>query len=305
MTLLILTHPDCADHRVPAGHPEGPERLEAALKGIEQLDTARTVETAEATGKQLAGVHTREYLEWIERAGTTGQSVTLDPDTHLGPGSLRAARLAAGAACAGVDHVATGKSESVFAVTRPPGHHAESARAMGFCIYNNVAVAAAHALATHALQRVAICDFDVHHGNGTEEIVAGNGGILFLSSHQSHLYPGTGNPGTTVADNIVNATLAPASGSDQFRELWLQHLLPRLDAFAPELIMVSAGFDGHVRDPYAQLKLKDEDYYWIGEQLFSLARTHANGRLVASLEGGYDLQALEASVLAFGEAIGG
>lgn len=303
--MLIITHPDCAGHRPPGGHPERPERLHAALQGVEQLDTARSVEAAEATDDQLARVHTREYLEQIESAGTIGKPVALDPDTHLAPGSLRAARLAAGAACAGVDHVVTDSAESVFAVTRPPGHHAESARAMGFCIYNNVAVAAAHALEAHGFDRIAICDFDVHHGNGTEEIVAGTDRILYLSSHQSPLYPGTGDPDTTVAANIVNATLAPASGSDRFRKVWLEQLLPRIDAFGPDLILVSAGFDGHARDPYAHLQLTHEDYYWIGQQLFELARTHANGRLVASLEGGYDLQALTDSVLAFGEAIGG
>jgi len=303
MSLLIISHSDCLRHRPPPGHPERPERLEAALRGARQIASAIWSDAVEASTQQLERVHTRSYLDRLNSADAAGQSMALDPDTHLGPGSLRAARLAAGAVCAGVDAATSGTHSAALALVRPPGHHAESGRAMGFCLYSSVAVAAAHALAATAIERVAVCDFDVHHGNGTEAILAGDARMLFTSSHQWPLYPGTGDPRQPAASNVVNAGLPPASGSNEFREAWLAQLLPAIDAFAPELILISAGFDGHWRDPLARLQLKDEDFYWIGEQLKSLADRHAKGRLVASLEGGYDLKGLEESVLAFGEAL--
>ncbi len=303
MSLMVITHPACADHCPPKGHPERPARLEAALRGIEQIDDFEQVEASPVSRHQLLLAHGPNYLANLDNLSAAGSPVALDEDTHLGPHSLDAASLAAGAACGGVDQVMKHDWKSAFAVVRPPGHHAESARAMGFCLYNSIAIAALHAVETHGLQRVAVCDFDVHHGNGTEAILAGIEGTLFLSSHQSPLYPGTGNPDAPHAANIHNATLPAGSGSNEFRELWLEKLLPTIERFRPELILVSAGFDAHWRDPLAQLELKDEDYYWIGDQLKALADAHANGRLVASLEGGYDLTALEESTLAFGEAL--
>lgn len=303
MSLLVLTHRDCLAHCPPQGHPERPERLEAAWRGLDQISDLRVEDARSVTRAELDRAHGPNYLDKIEGLDDAGQRIALDPDTHFGPGTLRAARLAAGAACQGVDAVLGDTADQVFAVVRPPGHHAEGARAMGFCIFSNLAVAALHAIHQHGLKRVAVCDFDVHHGNGSEAILAGNDNALFISSHQSPLYPGTGDPAIPHADNIINATLTPASGSNEFRELWVEHLLPRIDLYKPELILVSAGFDAHNLDPLAQLKLKDEDYYWIGQELLKLATNHASGRLVASLEGGYDLKALENSVLAFAEAL--
>ncbi|AKS41230.1 histone deacetylase family protein [Wenzhouxiangella marina] len=304
MSLTVISHSDCLGHVNPEGHPERPQRLEAALRGIEQLDDLHWLDAEPVRREQLELGHGKNYLDNLESLDQSGSRLSLDPDTHLGPGSLRAAALAAGAACQGVDQVMQSDgAERTFAVVRPPGHHAESARAMGFCLYSSVAIAALHARQAHGLKRIAVCDFDVHHGNGSEAILADQDGLLFLSSHQSPLYPGTGRPEDPHAANVFNTSLPPESGSNEFREHWLEHLLPRIDEFRPELILVSAGFDAHVRDPLAQLRLKDEDFYWIGHELKQLAMQHAGGRLVASLEGGYDLAALEAGVLAFGEAI--
>ncbi|TVS13843.1 MAG: histone deacetylase family protein [Wenzhouxiangella sp.] len=303
MSLIVYTHPDCLAHQPPAGHPERPERLEAALRGIEQMDQVEIRDASMVDPEDLARVHGRNYLESLTALEASGSLMNLDPDTFLGKGSLRAARLAAGAVCSGVDQVMTDPSRAVFAVVRPPGHHAESAHAMGFCLLNSLAAGARRASDHYGLKRVAAVDFDVHHGNGTEAILRGDARFLFVSSHQSPLYPGTGDPAQTTDSNVLNATLTANSGSDEFRSLWTEHLLPSLDRFRPELILVSAGFDGHWRDPLAQLQLKDEDYYWIGEQLKGLADKHASGRLVASLEGGYDLTALTESVLAFAEGI--
>ncbi len=303
MSLLIITHDDCLGHRPPDGHPERPARLEAVMRGLNQLSGARMESARPITRDELDRTHGRHYLDKIEQLDEAGQQLALDADTHFGPGTLRAIKLAAGAACQGVDQVLNGAARRAFAAVRPPGHHAESARAMGFCIYSNIAVAACHAVAAHGLQRVAVVDFDVHHGNGSEAILAGNENVLFLSSHQSPLYPGTGQPDTPHASNVRNAVLPPASGSNEFRDLWLEHLLPEIDRYRPQLVLVSAGFDAHWRDPLAQLQLKDDDYYWIGERLVDLAERRADGRLVASLEGGYDLKALEASALAFAEAL--
>lgn len=303
MSLAIIRHDDCLLHRPPEGHPERPERLEAALRGAEQLNQCTFVSAEPVSSEQLQRAHGPNYLGNLEKLAEAGQRVALDADTHMGPGSLQAARLAAGAACQGVDLVVGGQSRRAFAVVRPPGHHAKRARAMGFCIYSSIAIAALHAAQHHGLNRIAVVDFDVHHGNGTEAILAGEGRTLFISSHQSPLYPGTGRPDAPHPSNVINATLPPESGSNEFRELWLERLLPEVDRFRPELILISAGFDAHWRDPLAQLKLKDEDYYWIGEQLVGLASSHCQGKLVASLEGGYDLRALEDSVLAFGESM--
>jgi acetoin utilization deacetylase AcuC-like enzyme len=303
MSLVVISHDNCVLHRPPDGHPERPQRLEAALRGIEQIDDHQRFDANPVSHEQLLLAHGPNYLANLDNLDASGSTMALDADTHLGPHSLEAAALAAGAACQAVDRVMEHPGEHAFAIVRPPGHHAERARAMGFCLYNNIAIAALHAISTHGLQRVAICDFDVHHGNGTEAILAGYDKTLFLSSHQSPLYPGTGDPAAPHASNVRNATLPAGSGSNEFRDLWLEQLLPEVESFRPQLILVSAGFDGHWRDPLAQLQLKAEDYYWIGERLKVLAGQHANGRLVASLEGGYDLQALEESVLAFGEGI--
>lgn len=304
--LIVFTHPDCAHHQPAPGHAERPERLGAALDGLEQLDAVDMREAEPVTRERVARVHTEKYL--TELAGFEQQieaengTFELDWDTRVGPGSFEAIRRAAGAACQAAE-LALHEGRSAFAAVRPPGHHAEAGRAMGFCIYNNIALATAAALAEPGIERVAVVDFDVHHGNGTEAIFSGRDEVLFLSSHQLPLYPGTGDPSQPVAANIINATLPPGSGSNEFRDAWLAELLPPLDRFQPDLILVSAGFDAHWRDPLAQLQLKDEDYFWIGHQLHELANSHCKGALAASLEGGYDLKALTDSVLAFAEGI--
>jgi len=305
--LQVISHPDCSLHDPIPGHPERPERLEAVLAGIRQLDAFEDI-TALAVGRQqLLRAHQTAYVDHIERIEPRlrerNQPVALDADTHAATGSIDAARLAAGAACQAVEEAIRRPDHPAFAVVRPPGHHAESGRAMGFCLFNSVAVAAEHALAEPSIRRVAICDFDVHHGNGTEAIFAGRRDVLFASSHQMPLYPGTGDPNRKVAPNIYNAALPPGSGSDEFRSAWKALLFDPIDRFAPDLVLVSAGFDAHWRDPLAQLNLKDEDYFWIGRQLKTLADAHASGRLAASLEGGYDLYALTEGARAFAEGI--
>ena len=304
MTLTIFSHSDCFHHNPPDGHPERPARLEAALKGIEQLTDFQMLDAATVTREQLNRAHSGDYLNHLDQLDRAGEPLPLDADTHLGPGSLRAAALAAGAACQSVEQVVSSDTgESAFAVVRPPGHHAEASQAMGFCLYSSIAIAALHAREALGIERIAVCDFDVHHGNGTEAILANQPGIQFVSSHQSPLYPGTGRDQDPSASNIINCSLTPQSGSNEFREHWSEHLLPEIDRWKPQLILVSAGFDAHWRDPLAQLQLKDEDFYWIGHELKKLAKQHARGRLTASLEGGYDLKALEDSTLAFAEAI--
>lgn len=301
--LRIFSHPDCAGHVTPNGHPECPARLAAAMRSLERMSNVDFRQADEAGNELIARVHTAAHIERLERIDAYGSHQAIDPDTFFGPGSLRAARLAAGAVVEAVDQVAERRCQRAFAVVRPPGHHAESDRAMGFCYFNNIAVAAAHAIAARGFERVAICDFDVHHGNGSEEIFTGNEQILFASSHQLPLYPGTGKPCHAAGGNIYNAALPPGATSDAFRDLWLGELLPAIDAFRPQLVLVSAGFDGHAADPLAQLRLKDEDFHWIGVELRQIADAHANGRLIASLEGGYELGALERSVEAFADAL--
>jgi acetoin utilization deacetylase AcuC-like enzyme len=222
----------------------------------------------------------------------------LDADTALSPGSAEAALRAAGAAVAAVDAVLASPGSRAFCAVRPPGHHATADTAMGFCLFNNIAVAALHALQAHGLARVAIADFDVHHGNGTQAIFEHDPRVLFVGSHQMPLYPGTGAESETGMGNIVNAPLPPDSGSEAFRVAWETRLLPAIDAFEPQLLLVSAGFDAHARDPLAQLRLSADDYGWLTQRLVELANRHAQGRVVSLLEGGYDLVALRESSVA-------
>lgn len=280
-----------------AHHPECPARLAAINDRLisARLDGfLRHYEAPLATRAQLARVHERRYIDWIESQVPQDGLVWLDGDTAMNPYSVRAALRAAGAAVKGVDLVMAGEASAAFCCVRPPGHHAERQRAMGFCIFNNIAVGAAHALAEHGVQRLAIVDFDVHHGNGTEDIFRDEPRVLFCSSFQHPFYPGTG--ADTVSDHIINIPLSAGAGGLEFREAVRTRWLKRLDAFRPELVLFSAGFDGHAEDDMAMLNLVEADYAWITHEVRRIAVAHARGRIVSVLEGGYALSALGRSV---------
>lgn len=299
---LLLTHIDADRHETPPGHPEQVARLGAIRRVLDGVDLVRE-DAVEATDEQILRCHPQAYLEALTSASPTEGWAQLDADTHMAPGSLRAARLAAGAACRAVDAVIGGETGNAFVAMRPPGHHAETAKPMGFCLFGTVAIAAKHALEVHGLTRVAVVDFDVHHGNGTQDLLWNEARSLFVTSHQSPLWPGTGNASETGAHgNIINVPLPPNSDGTTFRSM-IEPALARLEAFAPELVLVSAGFDAHREDPLAQLEWDEEDFVWITERLCDLADAHAGGRLVSCLEGGYDLTALAASAAAHVEVL--
>ncbi|TAL96922.1 MAG: histone deacetylase family protein [Rhodanobacter sp.] len=304
--LRLYTHPACLQHDPGPGYPEQPARLRAVLQALDhdQFSAIDRVEAPRVTREQLQRVHDERHIEHIlSSRPAEGDTCQLDPDTAMSAGSVEAALRAAGAGVAAVDAVLGGTTRHAFCAVRPPGHHATASQAMGFCLFNNVAVAAAHALAAHGLKRVAIADFDVHHGNGTQATFEREPRVMFVSSHQWPLYPGTGEEGEHGTGNIVNGTLSPGAGSHEFRDLWNSVLLPHLDAFKPQLLLISAGFDAHASDPLAELRLGQNDYAWITEQLVTLAHEHADGRIVSSLEGGYDLAALASSTRAHVQAL--
>jgi acetoin utilization deacetylase AcuC-like enzyme len=281
-----------------AHHPERPERLTAIEDQLIASGVGQHLTRFEAplvTDEQLARVHPTDYVRAIRDAAPRSGTVHLDPDTAMNPHTLQAALRAAGAAVLAVDLVLQGKAGSAFCAVRPPGHHACRARPMGFCIFNNVAVAARHALEAHGLERVAVIDFDVHHGNGTEDIFEGDEQVLMASTFQHPFYPysGTDNP----ASNMVNVPLAAGAGSKEFREAVRAEWIPALNDFAPQLIVFSAGFDAHAEDDMAMLRFTDADYGWVTEQLKSVAERHAKGRMVSMLEGGYALSALGRSAV--------
>jgi acetoin utilization deacetylase AcuC-like enzyme len=301
MTTLLYTHPSCLEHDPGQYHPETPARLKAVLEGLSAPEFAALErrEAPQAALDDLIRVHPRRFVERLLAAVPTAGHVGIDADTVMSPQSGEAALRAAGAvAAAGDGGKARGVDKAIFAV-RPPGHHAEPDRAMGFCLFNNVAVGALRARQVHGLARVAVVDFDVHHGNGTQAAFWDDASLFYGSTHQWPLYPGTGSTGETgSANNIVNVPLPPMSGSQAFRLGMTRILLPALDAFAPEMLLISAGFDAHKSDPLAQLLLEEADYTWATEQLLDIARRHARGRVVSTLEGGYDLVALGASAAA-------
>ena len=298
--LRLYTHDSCLRHDPGPGHAESPARLKAVLQALDsdRFASVDRIEAPRATREQLLRVHTAAHVERVLAHASIDARVQLDPDTWMSPGSAEAALRAVGAACAAVDATLAGQVSRAFCAVRPPGHHATPDTAMGFCLFNSIAVAAMHAVAAHGLKRVAIADFDVHHGNGTQAIFEREPRVMFVSSHQSPLYPETGFAHEHGVGNIVNAPLPAGAGSMAFRETWHHELLPRLHAFKPQLVLVSAGFDAHRQDPLADLRLGQEDYAWITDQLQALARRHAGGRIVSTLEGGYDLGALAASVSA-------
>ncbi|WP_037278099.1 histone deacetylase family protein [Rubellimicrobium mesophilum] len=302
---VLLTHPDCARHRPPKGHPERPERLAAALAGLDGLSLRRE-EPPEATDEELSVLHPRAYLAALALREQEAEQVALDPDTWLSPGSLRAARLAAGGALRAVDLVMAGEASKAFVAARPPGHHALAATPMGFCLFGNVALAARRALDRHGAERVAIVDFDVHHGNGTQALVEEDPRILFVSTHQSPFWPGTGDADDAGPHGtVMNLPLRAGTGGAAYRKLLTDVILPRLEEHRPDLLLISAGFDAHVDDPLGGLALTAGDFGWITARLCEVAERHANGRVASVLEGGYDLQALRDSAAAHVAALGG
>jgi len=294
MTTLLVSHAACLNHLVPDGHPERPDRLRAVLKALSGDGFADLVreEAPRAASAQLSLVHPVAHIDAILTSVPETGLHRLDPDTCLSPGSGVAALRAAGAVVHAVDRVMTGKADNAFCAVRPPGHHAEPERAMGFCLFNNVAIGARHGRAAHGATRVAIVDFDVHHGNGTAALTLDDPDLFYGSTHQAPFYPGTGAPDETGIGNMVNIPLPQGAASELFRAAMDDQLLPALEQFAPDLIMISAGFDAHHADPLGGLNLQDEDFTWITERLCTLAARLCNGRIVSSLEGGYDLDAL-------------
>lgn len=298
-TLRVYSHPACLAHENGPHHPESPARLRVVLEGLRTAGL-RGIEWREAplaTRSQLERVHTSSHVTQLLDQDLI-EPVWLDADTGMNAHSAEAALRAAGAVCAGVDAVLAGKALRVFCAVRPPGHHATPSHAMGFCLFNSIAVGAAWAVNQHGLARVAIVDFDVHHGNGTQACFEQDARVLYLSSHQRDLYPGTGLERERGVGNVRNLLLPDGSGSQAFRAAWREALLPDLNAFAPQLLMISAGFDAHRADPLAGLQLDADDFAWLTRELVACAERHAGGRIVSALEGGYDLAALRESVVA-------
>jgi acetoin utilization deacetylase AcuC-like enzyme len=297
MSTVLITHPACLQHEPGEHHPESPQRLRAVLAALEGEEFAglHWQEAPAASIEELTRVHPATYVDAILGIRPAADELAMiDGDTLMSAGSAEAALRAAG-----VDAVATGQASNAFAAVRPPGHHATPTIPGGFCLFSNVAIGARHAQAKHGIGRIAILDFDVHHGQGTQATVEVDPSLFYGSTHQSPFYPGTGSPRERGIDNnVINVPLIANSGSAEFRAAWGDRILPQLDRFAPDMVIVSAGFDAHLRDPLAQLRLTTEDFAWITAELLAIARIHARGRIVSALEGGYDLDALADSAAA-------
>lgn len=303
MTTALITHADCLEHVTPEGHPEQVARLEHVLHALAPLDLLR-LSAPPASDEDLARVHPAAYIARIAGAEPTEGEIALDGDTWMSPGSMMAARRGAGAAMRAVDAVMSREARNVFCATRPPGHHAERETPMGFCLFGNAALAAKHALDHHGLERVAVVDFDVHHGNGTQDLLWDEPRALFISSQQYPLWPGTGAATQRGGhDNVLNLPLAPGSGGTEMYRAYTEQALPRLREFRPDLIVISAGFDAHREDPLAQLNWKDQDFAWLSRELCRIAADQCEGRVVSVLEGGYDLAALAGSARAHVEEL--
>ena len=305
--MLIYSHPACLDHDPGHGHAESPHRLNAVLTALRGLPstTLEWREAPRAEREQLALAHDTALIKAVLEEAMSFPH-RLDADTVMSEGSAEAALRAVGAVIAAVDSICAEQPETparqAFCAVRPPGHHATGRTAMGFCLFNAVAVAARHAIRTHRLERVSIIDFDVHHGNGTQAIFENDPRVQYLSSHQLPLYPDSGHPGERGVGNVFNAPLPAGADGDAFRRAWQEQLLPELDRFQPQLILVSAGFDAHWLDPLAGLLLKEADFAWLARKLMAAAHQHCGGRLISTLEGGYSLSALGSSVAAYVEA---
>ena len=297
MTTFLFENPIFLEHHTPEGHPERSDRIRALNLALEHERFATlTRKTAPQANEDFVLLahpesHLRAVMDVIPEEGINH----FEADTHASPASLQAALAGIGGAVAAVDAVFSGKADNAFVAARPPGHHAEREKAMGFCFFNNAAIAARHAQKAHGAERIAIVDWDVHHGNGTQDIFFNDPSVLFCSTHQMPLYPGTGAKDETGAGNIVNAPLSPDTGSDHFREAFKSRVLPRVADFRPDLIIISAGFDAHHRDPLAQINLVADDFDWATGRLMDLSEKSANNRVVSLLEGGYDLEGLAES----------
>ncbi|MDQ4062039.1 MAG: histone deacetylase family protein [Pseudomonadota bacterium] len=298
MSTLYITHPAFLHHLTGPGHPERPDRMRAVERIMENERFAHLARETAPLGKPEAIelVHPTAYVEALEEACPRDGLVRIDADTVISPGSWEAALRGVGAACYAVDEVLGGRAANAFCAIRPPGHHAETARAMGFCLVNFVSIAARHAQRIHGVERVAIVDVDVHHGNGTQDIFWSDASVFYASTHQMPLYPGTGAVSETGVGNIVNAPLRPGDGGEAFRQAVETRILPALERFGPDLVLISAGFDAHWRDPLAHLQLTEQDFAWVTRKLMDVAARFAKDRVVSLLEGGYDLQGLSRSV---------
>ena len=305
MTTLLFTHAACLDHDPGSFHPECPDRLRAVIAALEAEEFAELEWRQAPRGdvEDIARVHPMGFIEAMLAAVPASGHAAIDADTVLSAGSGEAALRAVGAVCAAVDAVIAGDAANAFCAVRPPGHHAEPLRPMGFCLFNNVAIAAQRARQVYGLERAAVIDFDVHHGNGTQAMFEEDPRLFYASTHQSPLYPGTGAASETGVGNIVNVPLRPMSGTVEFQRAFNEAILPALEEFRPDFLFISAGFDAHRRDPLAQLDLVEDDYAWVTQRLAGVAARHCRGRLVSTLEGGYDLAALGASAAAHVRAL--
>jgi acetoin utilization deacetylase AcuC-like enzyme len=301
MTTLLLSHPASLDHLTPPGHPERPDRIRAVNKVLaeQRFDALVRGEAPEGSLDSVTLCHNEHYVEELRHIAPSSGLIYIDGDTAMSPGTWEAVMRGVGGAVAATDAVMSGAQDNAFVAIRPPGHHAETGKPMGFCFFDNAAIAARHAQRKYGITRAAVVDFDVHHGNGTQDIFWADPTVMYCSTHQMPLFPGTGASGERGEhDNIVNAPLASEDGGDKFRAAFQNVILPNLRKFSPELIIVSAGFDAHYRDPLASLNLRAEDFGWVTRQLMEQAYASAGGRIVSVLEGGYDLQGLQESVAA-------
>ena len=306
MSIQILTHTDFLAHDPGQGHPESSLRLASILSAFEKAaikDSLLISEASLGTDVQILLAHDESHLQRIKETAPEAGEASLDADTRMSPGSLNAALRAVGGACQGVDTLMGDNTGTVFCATRPPGHHATPTHAMGFCLFNHIAIAALHAHDQYKLERIAIVDFDVHHGNGTQDIMQGREGLFYISTHQSPLYPGTGLESENRDNNILNVPVHGGTGHATYLEIFQEVVVPALQAYQPELILVSAGFDAHKEDPLAGMALTDETYKWLGTTLQGLANEYCDGKLLSGLEGGYNLSVLPGSVMAYLEGL--
>lgn len=300
----IIRHDDCLNHNTGPRSPESAQRIAAVSGGLEDVKGLEYLPAPRASTEQVSRVHPTTFQDRLcEIEPDSGRISVTEQDNIMSRGTMDATLRASGAICFGVDQVLQGKTNNAFCMVRPPGHHAESEIAMGYCFFNHVAIGARHAQSSNAIKKIAILDFDVHHGNGTQAIFEDDPSVLFISSHQMPLYPGSGYAEETGSGNILNLPLAPGTGSNEFRSAWSSLGLPAVHSFEPDMVLISAGFDAHHRDPLGHLDVQDEDYHWLTSEIRDLADDSANGRLVSILEGGYDMQALATASRAHVEAL--